>query len=145
MHPFLEAHVNDYMIRDVVSVTPSTSLGELEELFGRHDFNGFPVVEHDALVGFVTKFDVLHVFVFTEQALVPPYATLAKLSVGQIMSRDIVTVSPEDPMTRVLQKMVELRMRSFPVVEGARLLGMIAREDVVRALRNAFARAASGA
>jgi CBS domain-containing protein len=91
----------------------------------------------------VTKFDVLRVFAFTEQAMVPPYAKLATLTASEIMSRDVITVAPDAPLTRVLQNMVELRMRSLPVVDGTRLLGIIAREDIVRALRNAFTREAT--
>jgi len=140
MHPFLEMRVADYMTPAVVSVSPTTSLSELEQLFARHDYNGFPVVEAGVLAGMVTKFDVLRVFAFTGQTIVPPYAELARLTAGQIMSRDVVTFAPDAPMTRVLQTIVDFRMRSFPVVDGGRLFGMIAREDAVRALRNAFAK-----
>jgi CBS domain-containing protein len=50
------------------------------------------------------------------------------------------TVSPETPLSNVLERMVVTRHRSFPVVEGDRLVGMISREDVVRALRCAQSR-----
>jgi CBS domain-containing protein len=137
MHRFLEARVADYMTRPAVSVAPYTPLHELERLFSRHDFNGFPVLDGDALVGVVTKFDVLKVFVFTPRTVVPPYDQLARLTAAEIMSRNVITFPPEAPLTRVLQTLVDFRVKSFPVVAGAQLLGMIAREDVVRALRDA--------
>ena len=135
MHPFLEARVADWMSRQVVTVTPATTLAELEGVFERHDFNGLPVLEAHVLAGVVTKFDVLRAFVFTPQNLVPPYAQLARLTTGQLMTRDPITFQPDAPLTRVLQTLVDFRVKSFPVLDGSRLVGIIAREDVVRALR----------
>ena len=135
MHGFLAARVADYMTREVVGIAPATPLREIETLFGRHDFNGLPVLEGETLVGMVTKFDVLKVFVFTGQTIVPPHDKLARLTAGQIMTRDVITFAPDAALTRVLQTLVDFRVKSFPVVAGARVVGMIAREDLVRALR----------
>jgi CBS domain-containing protein len=55
------------------------------------------------------------------------------------MTRELVTVAPDIPLTRVLQKLVETRNKSLPVLDGARLVGVVAREDVLRALRRAAA------
>jgi len=59
-------------------------------------------------------------------------------SVGDIMTEAVVHVEAEAPLTRVLQLMVELKARSFPVMSAdRRLVGMISREDIMRALREA--------
>jgi CBS domain-containing protein len=137
MHRFLEARVADYMTRAVVTVTPDTPLRDLEQRFAEHDFNGFPVLDADGLSGVVTKFDILKVFAFTPDTVLPRYDELSRLTAGQIMTRSLITFSPEAPLTRVLQTLVEYRVKSFPVVEAGRLVGVIAREDVVRALRAA--------
>ena len=138
MHRFLEARVAEYMTRHVVSVMPSTSLREIETLFVAHDFNGVPVVDGSALIGLVTKLDVLRVFVFTPQSVIPQYDQLSRLTASEIMTRDPITFPPDAPLTRVLQALVDFRVKSFPVLEDGRLVGMIAREDVVRALRDAL-------
>jgi CBS domain-containing protein len=57
--------------------------------------------------------------------------------VSSVMSRDAQTVCPRTPLTRVLQKLVDSRNKSFPVVDGDRVVGIVAREDVMRALRRA--------
>lgn len=137
MHAFLEARVVGYMTREVVTVGPDMPLGELEALFARHDFNGVPVVDEGVLAGMVTKFDLLRAFVLTPQRMMPPYAEIQRLTGGQIMTREVITFRPDAPLIRVLQTMVDFRVKSFPVVEGGRLVGMIAREDVIRALRDA--------
>jgi CBS domain-containing protein len=55
-----------------------------------------------------------------------------------VMTEGIVHVEPTTPMTRVLQLMVNLKLRSFPVLGPDRqLLGMISRGDVMRALKQA--------
>lgn len=59
MYRFLECTVGPYMTRDVIVVTPDVTLRDLEALFAARDFNAFPVVERDRVVGVVTKFDFL--------------------------------------------------------------------------------------
>jgi CBS domain-containing protein len=142
MYRFLESRVADYMTRAVVTVSPDTPVHELERRFAQHDFNGFPVVDGGALVGVVTKFDVLKAFIFTPQTVVPRYQELSRRRAAEIMSRDVLTFPPEAPLTRVLQTLVDSRVKSFPVVDNGRLIGIIAREDVVRALRDAADRPA---
>lgn len=139
MHRFLASLVGDYMTAPAVSVAPEATLDVLEDYFARHDFNGLPVTRAGVLIGMVTKFDLLKVFVFTPDSVVPRYDELVKRTAGQIMTHDVVTFSPQTPLTRVLQALVDFRVKSFPVVSEGRLLGIIAREDVVRALRDARA------
>ncbi len=137
MYRFLEARVADYMTRAVLTVTPDTPVRELERRFTEHDFNGFPVIAAGAVVGVVTKFDVLKAFIFTPQTVIPRYGELTQRPAADIMTRDVLTFTPETPLTRVLQALVDSRVKSFPVLEQGRLVGMIAREDVMRALRDA--------
>ena len=56
------------------------------------------------------------------------------------MTRDPVSVEPLLPLSRLLQKLVEMRTKSLPVVENGLLVGIIAREDVLKALRRATVR-----
>lgn len=52
------------------------------------------------------------------------------------MTEAVVSVEPTAPLTRVLQLMVNLKARSFPVMDlEGRLVGMISREDIMRALK----------
>ncbi|HUI26389.1 MAG TPA: CBS domain-containing protein [Candidatus Kryptonia bacterium] len=137
MHRFLEARVADYMTARVVSVAPETTLDALEDHFARYDFNGLPVLAGSALVGMVTKFDLLRAFIFTPQSVIPAYEELIKLTAHDIMTSDVISFPAETPLTRVLQALVDVRVKSFPVIDNDRLVGIIAREDVVRALRDA--------
>jgi CBS-domain-containing membrane protein len=138
MYRFLELTVGRYMSVAIETVRSDTSLAELDLLFRRHDFNAFPVIENGRMVGVVTKFDFLKSFVFTTTQLVPHYDEIMQRTVREVMTEKVVQVESQTPLTRVLQLMVDLRSRSFPVVDQKKgLVGMIAREDIMRALQEA--------
>ena len=93
-------------------------------------------MEDGKVLGLVTKFDFLRTFAFTSSQMVPHYDDLMSRRVADLMTEAIVHVDPTLPLTRVLQLMVSLKMRSFPAMTPERqLVGMISREDVMRALR----------
>ena len=134
---FLAMQTKDVMNKFVLTVSRQVSLRELEHLFETYDFNGFPVVEDRHLIGIVTKFDFLKNFVFTPSNVFPHYDDLMKRTVEEIMVKKVSTVHPSTPLTRVLQLMVDTRDKSFPVVnEKNRLVGIISRGDIVRALKD---------
>ncbi len=138
MYRFLEGTAEQYMTRTVVTVTRQTTMRELEALFEKQDFNSFPVVEEEKMLGIVTKFDFLRAFAFTTGQMVPHYDELMRRPVGEMMTEAVVHVEPAAPLTRVLQLMVSLKSRSFPVMGAEhQLVGMISREDVIRALKEA--------
>jgi CBS domain-containing protein len=138
MYRFLQGTAEQYMTRAVTTVTRQTTMRELEALFEQHDFNSFPVVEEGKMLGIVTKFDFLRAFAFTTGQMVPHYDELMRRPVGEMMTEAVVHVEPPAPLTRVLQLMISLKSRSFPVI-GAdhQLVGIISREDVIRALKEA--------
>ena len=141
MYEFLQYQVCDVMTVDPITIGPDAKLQEVEELFENHDFNGVPVVDKQRrLLGVVTKFDLLKAFSFDAHALVPHYDEIMEQPAAAVMSRDPISVAPQLPLSRLLQKMVELRTKSLPVVENDQLIGIIARGDVLKALRRATIR-----
>ena len=135
MYRFLEDTAGNYMTRDVTTVTRDTTIRELGDMFDRDDFNTYPVVENDEVIGIVTKFDVLKCFAFTPNQMLPRYSDLMNRTVADVMTSEFIYVRPDTKLTRVLQLMVEHRIRSLPVTGAdSRLVGIIAREDIVKAL-----------
>ena len=138
MYEFLEYRVEDVMTRDPVVITRDTPLVEIEKIFDGHNFNSLPVVEEDRhLVGVVTKLDVLKAFLFTPETVIPRYAEIVREPAERVATWEPMTAAPDEPLTRLVQKMVHTRCKSFPVVSEGRLVGIVAREDVLRALRRA--------
>lgn len=137
MYEFLQYHVRDAMTVDPIAISPKAKLREAEELFEIHDFNGVPVVnDQRQLLGMLTKFDLLKAFRFDSHTLVPHYNAIMEQLVETVMTGDPVTVNPQLPLSRLLQKLVEMRTKSLPVVEeGNVLIGIISRQDVLKVLR----------
>lgn len=127
------------MTRQVKTVTRGLTMRELGGLFEKDDFNAYPVQDDQHVVGLVSKFDYLACFVFTPAHMVPHYEELMKRTVSDVMTAEFIYVSMETKLTRVLQLMVDHRIRSMPVIEAdQRLSGIISREDVMRALRRSM-------
>ena len=135
MYRFLQQTVADYMTRTVKTVTRETSVRELNQMIEQDDFNTYPVEEDTQVVGLVTKFDLLKCFAFTPSQMVPRYDDLMNRTVADIMTSAFIYVGADTKLTRVLQLMVEHKIRSIPAIDNDhRLVGIVAREDVIRAL-----------
>lgn len=136
MESFIEQIVSDHMTREVKTVTRGLTLRELSDLFESDDFNTYPVEENGQIVGVVSKFDHLACFIFTPAHMMPRYDDLMKRTVTDIMTPEFIYVGTDTRLTRVLQLMVDHRIRSMPVINGDQgLAGIVSREDVMRALR----------
>ncbi len=112
--------VRDVMTTDVIYVTPETRVKDVLDLMLKHKHIGYPVVRDGELVGIVTLEDVRK----AEESDV----------VENVMSRDLITISPDETAFRALKIMSERRIGRIPVIENGRLVGIISRSDIVRVL-----------
>ena len=135
MYEFLQETVANNMTRRVRSVPPEMTVGDLYRLFAADDFDAYPVVQNDQVVGMVSKLDALKVFAFATDQILPHYMDGMSTRVDEIMTPDVVAVAPDTKLQRVLQLISEHRVKSLPVIDQWRnLVGIIAREDVMRAM-----------
>jgi CBS domain-containing protein len=114
------------MTPNLVTVRPEASIEEAIDLLLRDQISGLPVVDDDdRLVGVITEFALLAV----------AYDRRVKNhTVSQHMTRELITVEADDPISRVADLCIVHRVRRVPVMENGRLVGVIARRDVLRAL-----------
>ncbi len=137
MYEFLDYQVQHVMSRPVC-IRGDTSLAQAEALLEKHGWNGVPVVDAaQRPVGFFSSLDLLRAFAFSEDVILPPYERIVERPVSEVISRDVASVCPRTPLSRVLQKLVDTRNKSFVVVDGDRVVGIVTREDVMGALRRA--------
>jgi CBS domain-containing protein len=135
MYEFLEEIVGNNMTSAVRSVTPETRLGDLYRLFAADNFEAYPVVREDTLVGIVSKLDALKPLAFARDRLLPHYEEGMSTTVDEIMSTEVVLVHSDTRLERVLELMINHRVKSLPVVDQWQgLVGIIALEDVMRAM-----------
>ena len=135
MYEFLQETVQNNMTQNVRSVAPETTVADLYRLFAADDFDAYPVMRDDRLVGVVSKLDALKVFALSQDHILPQYKEGVATTVDEIMSSDVIAVDPEANLQRVLELLVKHRVKSLPVVDGRHnLVGIIARDDVVRAM-----------
>jgi CBS domain-containing protein len=117
--------IKEVMTRDVRACEPNATIADAAKLMAQEDVGPVPIVEDGRLVGIVTDRDIV-VRVVAEGR--DPNATTVK----EIASTDLVTVSPSDDLDEVLNLLAERQVRRLPVVEGDRLVGIVAQADVAR-------------
>lgn len=158
-------HARDIMTHDVETVSPDDDVSEVLTRLARADFNGFPVTEDGIVVGIVTQGDLVDMFQPSDRTLwipvgFPPFLeslTYAvdlswdELDVGvdmlrnagrpvsEVMTTDVVTVGPKSDVDQMLALLADedRDINRLPVVDEANaLLGIVTREDLLRALRD---------
>lgn len=145
--------VRDLMTPDMVTVGPGTPVDELVGLLVEKEINGVPVVDENGLVlGMVTTGDLIHRVagehvpsrdsiwreslyksVFGRAGSDPNPAEGA--TAAEVMSRNPAYVAPADDMAVAARLLIEHRVKSLPVLEEGRLVGMVSRLDLLRCLR----------
>lgn len=117
-------------IRDLMTENPSTcapnmTVTDVAKVMTRENVGPIPVVEGGRLVGVVTDRDLV-VRVLAEGR------DPEKTTVGEVATSSIETVSPEANLDEALRIMASNQVRRLPVVEGDRLVGIVAQADVAR-------------
>lgn len=129
-----ELKVKDVMTKAVLTVSPDTSVKMLWELFKKHDFNAFPVVKGGRLVGIVTKLDFMRVFGLGIHLSRRDYWNLFANDVEDIMRTGVITVRPDDTLKTAVEYMIQFSLRSIPVADGKKLVGIVSRNDLIEHL-----------
>jgi CBS domain-containing protein len=126
-----EARIVDIMTTEVVTVTEGTTIKDLRDMFDRYDFNAFPVLRGERVVGIVTKMDLLRAFHIGRSASHGSVLDLFADRVGDIMRRAVMHLGPEDSVGRAVEYMLEFKLRSLPVIDQGKLVGMLAMKDIL--------------
>jgi CBS domain-containing protein len=117
--------IKEVMTSDVKACEPNTTVADAAKVMAKEDVGPVPIVEEGRLTGLVTDRDIV-VRVVAEGR--DPSST----TVGEIASRDLVTVSPDDDLDTALKQLAQKQVRRIPVVEGDRLVGIVAQADIAR-------------
>jgi CBS domain-containing protein len=117
--------IKDVMTSQVRACEPTATVVEAAKVMAREDVGPVPIVEEGRLVGIVTDRDIV-------VQVVAAGRDVNSTTVGDIASRDLVTVSPDADLDDALTLLAERQVRRLPVVEGDRLVGIVAQADIAR-------------
>ena len=118
--------VSELMTDSVISIAPDEPASLAARLLYRHNIGSVPVCSEDGrLKGIVTDRDIVLRCVAAEN---DPETT----PVREIMTRNLVTVSPKDDVREAARQMAEAQVRRLPVVDNGKLVGFLAIGDMAK-------------
>lgn len=125
----------DIMATPAVCVRPSATLGEVAAILAENGFTAAPVVtEGDRLVGLVSEADLIRERFGLHPLTGRGGIRKPRSTAGEVMTRPVECISPDATLTALAKSMITAHRRSMPVVEGDRVVGMVARRDLVEVL-----------
>ena len=113
----------EIMSKSVSTIRPDQTLLDAMEILVCKEVSGLPVVNADeALVGIITEKDILN-FVFS--------GNLKSTRVKDVMTKDVVSFSPNDNVDTIALAIGQQRFRSVPIVERGKVVGIVSRRDII--------------
>ncbi len=143
----------DIMTTKVHTVSDDTEVDELARLFVETNVNAMPVVDSEGrLQGVVTKTDLveqdkpLHIptvisifdwvfYLESEKNFRDEVKRITARKVGEICGRDVPTCTPDTPVNEIAGLMVDRAVHLVPVIDDGKLVGVVARLDIIRSMR----------
>lgn len=153
----------DVMTTDVITTTSDASIQSLATLLCERGISGVPVVDAaGALVGIISEGDLLHRAetgterrterrrarwldaLASDRQLASDYVKSHGRKVGEIMTREVITVTEETNLDEIADLLETKRIKRVPVVRGGKIVGIVSRANLVRALATAKIEPAGG-
>lgn len=149
--------VKQIMTGSPKTVTPETGLLEVVSLMCLYRYSGLPVLEENKMVGFIAEKDVLHKLFPTLEDMVADrlgsvdfdgmmgkYRDVVNLKVRDLMTSNVISVSPDDHILKAASTMVRNRFRRIPVADAGELVGVLSLGDVHKAVFQSVVSAGMG-
>lgn len=145
----------DVMTTSVVTVAPDTPVAEIARLLVERHISAVPVVDgNDRVLGIVSEGDLMHRpetggrrrhswwlgFFASSDEMARDYAKACGRRASDVMTSKVVTVSEDTPIAEIAHLLEEHRIKRVPVMRGGRLVGIVSRADLLRAVAAAPAR-----
>jgi CBS domain-containing protein len=140
------------MTSDVVTVTKETTVRDLAEIFTTRKISSVPVLDKNGnLAGIVTESDLIEqdrnlhiptvislfdwvIYLESGKKFEQQLKKMTGQTVGDIYQEEVVTVVPTTPVSEIAELMTRHRIHSIPVVAGSKVVGIVARIDLVRSM-----------
>ncbi|MGA9573518.1 MAG: CBS domain-containing protein [Lysobacterales bacterium] len=131
---FRSVLVKDHMTRNPVTLTPDMEILKATKILIHKDISGAPVLDkHGRLVGVLTERDCMRI------AMQADYHGVPGGLVDNFMSKNPQCVGPEQSILVLADLFINGRFHRYPVLDKDRLVGIISRRDVLRAMGKYYA------
>jgi CBS domain-containing protein len=142
----------DVMVSPVITLKPTATVREAAKLFLDRHISAAPVVDDQGkVVGIISEGDLLHRveagteirrpwwlrILASEETIVQDYIKAHARRVGDVMTRNVVTVSPDAPLQEVANLLESKRIKRVPVLSNGQLVGIVSRANIVQAVASA--------
>ena len=117
------------MSRSVVAMSPADEIQKVYSLIVESGFSAFPVLKKKRLVGIISRRDLI-----ASRRMRSVIADHARTPVESVMTTDVVTIAPGEPVSAAAELLVKHDVSRLPVLDGDRLVGVIDRHDVLASL-----------
>lgn len=139
----------DVMVSPVITVKCGTTVRDVAKLFLERQISAVPVVnDQGTLVGIVSEGDLMHraeigteeqrpwwlVLLTGDQALAADYIKAHARRVEDVMTRNVVTVTPDMPLNEVARLLEKHGIKRVPIVKGGQLVGIVSRANLVQTI-----------
>jgi acetoin utilization protein AcuB len=127
--------VNERMSHPVISVHPDLSIQDALALMRQERIRRLPVVDtRGKLVGIVSDRDLLHASPSdaTSLSVWELNYLISKITIEQIMTKDVITVAPDTPVEEAARVMADNKIGGLPVLQEQELVGMITETDLFK-------------
>ncbi len=129
--------VERFMTANPITASPDTSLRKALELLATHRIRHLPVVHAKRLVGIITDRDIRQMLpssLSVPEELERFQTWGARVKVGEVMNRQVISVTPDTRTEKAARLMVERRIGCLPVLRGSMLVGIVTTIDLLRAM-----------
>ena len=126
----LPGTVSDYMTRNVTVASPTDTIQKIYTMIMESGFSAFPVVKKKRIVGLISRRDLIRT-----RRMQSVIASHAHTTIEEVMSKDVVTIGPDETVSSAAELLVKHDVSRLPVVDGDRIVGIVDRHDILTGLR----------
>ncbi len=125
----LRGTVASHMTTDVIIASPTDTIQKIYTMIIESGFSAFPVVKKKRIIGLISRRDLIRT-----RRVQSVIAHHAQTTIEEIMSKDVITISPDEPIVSAAELLVKHDVSRLPVTDGDRIVGIVDRHDVLRGL-----------